>query len=63
LIADRTGAELAPPRHAERDEPIIRSALDRALVGALAIRQALRPAAGMAGADADLGDHLFRIAN
>jgi hypothetical protein len=60
---DRPGAELAAPRHAERDEPFVRPAvpvlgerLERRLVGHLGVGHALRPAAGMAGADADRGE-------
>src|SRR5262249_59936688 len=61
LRLDRARAELAAPRHAERDEALVRpalpipgEALDRSLVGRLGVGQTLRPAAGMAGAGARL---------
>src|SRR5262249_31304641 len=63
LRLDRARAELAAPGHAERDEALVRpalpipgEALDRSLVRRLGVGQALRPTAGMAGADADLGE-------
>ena len=63
LRLDRAAAELPAPGHAERNEalvgpalPVAGEALDRPLVGRLGVGQALRPAAGMAGADADLGE-------
>src|SRR5215831_16515001 len=62
LGLDRARAELAAPCHAERDEALVRpalpipgEALDRPLVGRLGVGQTLRPTAGMAGADTDLG--------
>jgi hypothetical protein len=58
---NRPGAELAAPRHAERDQAVVRTALpvlgerfERRLVGHLGVGHALRPTAGMPGADADL---------
>ncbi len=60
---DRARAELAAPCHAERDEALVRpalpipgEALDRPLVGRLGVGQTLRPTAGMAGANTDLGE-------
>ncbi len=63
LLLDRSGAELAAPRHAEIDQSLVRPALpvlgegfERPLIGRLGVRHALRPAAGMTRADADLGE-------
>src|SRR5215471_4581797 len=63
LGLDRARAELAAPRYAERDEALVRpalpipgEALDRSLVRRLGVGHTLRPTAGMAGADADLGE-------
>src|ERR1700752_1264027 len=61
LWLDRTGAELPTPSHAECEQalvgkilPVFRKALDRSLIGRLRVGQSLRPAAGMAGANAGL---------
>src|SRR4029077_8925983 len=63
LRLDRAGTELPTPCHAERDQTVVGptgpapgKALDRRLIDRLGVGQALRPAAGMAGADAGLGE-------
>jgi hypothetical protein len=62
LRFDRAGTELPAPSHAERNQavvgpalPVPGEALDWRLIRRLGVGQALCPAAGVAGTDADLG--------
>src|ERR1043165_9588341 len=63
---DRAGAELPAPRHAQGEQavgrprlPVLRKALDRPLIGRLAVGQSLRPPAGMTRANAGFAERTY----